>query len=630
MITVECKSVYGTVNHIRVCGSMQSAKRPNHYPIINKRDMDTPLAGPSNSKQTARRIVSALPKGKACLECRKRKVKCDALSPCNGCTRMRKECIYEEERERIIRLQGEVAKLEEKLKRLQAGPAAASNGTDRKGKQKSTSPLPDTDTRPPEARFTLTPPDAPDKEVDLTGDWWKLENPPPPIQKHLVEVFLETSRTGFTIHKPRFFKSLNLPPKYQPHPALLNAMYLIACHHSNDPLLTPHQDVFLKRVRASTLLAYYFLKSGRFLEAAYQISSAARFAIFCNLHKITTPKWRPPSTVKEDEFSIKLSGGTAQHPILPPPIDSIDVGERINLFWMIVLVDHSTSLITGLPSSIDYEDIETVWPRAIEDYEMGIADNDRGSVKSLFDPAEEHVASGDLSTLTLLRQNSAKSIVLLERAVKFSNSAQGLTPEEVQSQQFQRDFRFYFDAIERHLSEVPPLQIPIAASPTLVSLSTPDSAGFTLSPTPNAAGNPPAVPRFILVHTYGLVSYIHLYNAVCRGDEDGKELLEGYYQQRLEMAHRVLRDIRELANSGTDFRKHLMMQGFAWGVVAHVFAQHVRKLQKLLPEEDPHIAAAKQDLADVVNPIRILCRVFPILEFQLDRLRVYEIPIPES
>lgn len=91
------------------------------------------------------------------------------------------------------------------------------------------------------------------------------------------------------------------------------------------------------------------------------------------------------------------------------------------------------------------------------------------------------------------------------------------------------------------------------------------------------------------------------------------------------------------------------MVQFAWGVVARVLAQHVLKLQKELGGDDPRVSEAKQDLADIVTPIRILCGVFPILgtlhsllslpsdpliqtnlipEFQLERLRVYEIPIP--
>ncbi len=76
-------------------------------------------AGPSRPNLVARKVTSALGKGKACLECRKRKVRCDASSPCGGCIRMHKECVYEDEVERIARLQMTVGRLEKKLKTLQ-------------------------------------------------------------------------------------------------------------------------------------------------------------------------------------------------------------------------------------------------------------------------------------------------------------------------------------------------------------------------------------------------------------------------------------------------------------------------------------------------------------------------------
>ncbi|KAG8930482.1 hypothetical protein FRC01_002711 [Tulasnella sp. 417] len=584
---------------------------------------------------------------------------------------MHKECVYEEEHERIIRLQGTVNKLEQKLKRLLASPevvAAAdlsNDGVDGKGKAKSTSPEAHaTGPRFPAAEFTFTMPSALDEDEapDLSGDWWKLETPPPPIRMHLIKIFFDTSRTGYTVHKPRFFKSLNLPPKTQPHPY---------------PLLTVHQEVFLARSRkhlqaslknrdrllhflsASTLLSYYFLKSGRFLEASYQISSAARFAITCNLHRISSPVWKPPPTVKKGySFSPtsscpNLSGGVDLTPLIPPPIDGVDVGERINLFWMIVLVDHSTSLITGLPTSIDFDNIQTVWPRAIEDYESGAANEDRASVGSLFDQKSEDHTAG-LSEMTLLRQTQTKAIVLLERVVKFSSWGKGVDVEQLQGPVFTTSFRSLYDAITRHLAATPPLNI--VTSPTLTSQNlspapdtpkTPlpgaDSAGLAVARAPSTTHSdsaasstastaiPPAPPRFILVHVYGAVSYIHLYDALCRDQEaDTIEMVPGSYQDRLEMARRALRDIRALKASGTDFKKHLMMQGFAWGVVARVFAQHVRKLQKEFGVDDPQVREAIEELADVVNPIRILAKVFPILEFQLERLRVYEIPIPEG
>ncbi|KAG8916405.1 hypothetical protein FRC00_000197 [Tulasnella sp. 408] len=141
----------------------------------------------ATTKATLRKPIISLAKGKACLECRKRKVKCDAQSPCNGCIRMRKECVYEEEHERIIRLQGTVAKLEQKLKRLLASPEVAA-AADTTASEDGTDPeAPAPGPRFPAAEFTFTMPSTVDDEEppDLSGDWWKLETPPPPIQMHL-------------------------------------------------------------------------------------------------------------------------------------------------------------------------------------------------------------------------------------------------------------------------------------------------------------------------------------------------------------------------------------------------------------------------------------------------------------
>ncbi|KAG9017497.1 hypothetical protein FRB90_001090 [Tulasnella sp. 427] len=561
-----------------------------------------PVAGPSSeaaantTKMSLRKPIIALPKGKACLECRKRKVKCDAQSPCNGCIRMRKECVYEEEHERILRLQGTVTKLEQKLKRLLADPEVAAAAEATSVSDETDPKAPASGPRFPAAEFTFTMPSGLDDDPpDLSGDWWKLDMPPAPIQMHF----------------------------------------------------------------GSTLLGYYFLKSGRFLEASYQVSSAARFAITCNLHRISSAVWKPPPTTKKgDPFSpssssANLSGGINLTPLLPPPIDAVDVGERINLFWMIVLVDHSASLITGLPTSFDFDNIQTVWPRAIEDYESGAANADKASVESLFDKSSESHTAG-LSEMTLLRQTQTKAIVLLERVVKFSNWGKGIDAEQLCGPVFTTTFRSLYDAITRHLAATPPLNIVTSPTVTTQHLSpapdtpkTPhpraDSAGLAFARAPSSAHSesaasstagtsvPAGPPRFILVHVYAMVSYIHLYDALCRDQEaDTIEMVPGSYQERLEVARRALRDIRALKASGTDFKKHLMMQGFAWGVVARIFAQHVRKLRKEFGTDDPRVQEAIEELADVVNPIRILAKVFPILEFQLERLRVYEIPIPEG
>ncbi len=85
--------------------------------------------------------------------------------------------------------------------------------------------------------------------------------------------------------------------------------------------------------------------------------------------------------------------------------------------------------------------------------------------------------------------------------------------------------------------------------------STPDSASV-----PVIAKH--SFPPFLLTRTYGLVSRMHLRSIFCR--ENGLELVElipGLYEQRLAVAKEVLEDVRALVETGTDFRKHLMMQG---------------------------------------------------------------------
>ena len=110
-------------------------------------------------------------------------------------------------------------------------------------------------------------------------------------------MFFDTVRAGYAIDKERFFSSLRKPAKLQPHPALLNVMYLIACHHSDNDLLVPHQDVFLHRTRshlqvalenrdrilhflsASGLLSYWYLKHARFLEAYHEVRPFATLSL---------------------------------------------------------------------------------------------------------------------------------------------------------------------------------------------------------------------------------------------------------------------------------------------------------------------------------------------------------------
>lgn len=101
----------------------------------------------------------------------------------------------------------------------------------------------------------------------------------------------ERTRFCLYIHVGRFWESMS--PSYKgrgPLPGLLNAMYLIACNVSSDPVLLAAEPTYLARTRAkqaesladpstcmvqwlqaSCLLVFYLSRTSRFLEARQEV-----------------------------------------------------------------------------------------------------------------------------------------------------------------------------------------------------------------------------------------------------------------------------------------------------------------------------------------------------------------------
>ena len=198
--------------------------------------------------------------------------------------------------------------------------------------------------------------------------------------------FAHRHQCAFDIHVDRFQASLSLAPQDQPHPALVDAVYLMGCYFSRSPQYAPLESHFLKRalagisealqendrvinvLQASCLLALYFFGRGRILECYYHSSIAARLAVSLGLHQIKTDSWF--------QFQLaNLTGASQQDPTsftkssvqLAPPKDAAESEERIAAFWQVFIVDRAWSVATGLPSALPDDDhpqgqIETVWP----------------------------------------------------------------------------------------------------------------------------------------------------------------------------------------------------------------------------------------------------------------------------
>lgn len=200
---------------------------------------------------------------------------------------------------------------------------------------------------------------------------------------------------AFDTHIERFQASMAYASADRPHPALMDAIYLMACHLSQSPSLTELEPYFLKRalcgisdalqhndrvinvLQASCLLALYFFGRGRILEGYYHSSIAARLAVSLGLHQIRSDSW----------FQLQFTLTGFHHPPLPspssstvqldPPKDAIESEERVAAFWQVFVVDRAWSVATGLPAALPDDDhpqaqIETVWPTPLSHFPVRV------------------------------------------------------------------------------------------------------------------------------------------------------------------------------------------------------------------------------------------------------------------
>ncbi|QRW12769.1 Fungal specific transcription factor domain [Ceratobasidium sp. AG-Ba] len=128
-----------------------------------------------------------------------------------------------------------------------------------------------------------------------------------------------------------------------------------------------------------SMLGQYYCIKGRLLEGHVHCSNATQFAVALNLHMLN-------SRVFQNDYS---SGKTQQSlgRTTWRPQSSVELGEAFNLWWTCCIFEYPGSTINGLPPSVARDDITTVWPCLLADFEDGypLSDDDY-SVAALFDP----------------------------------------------------------------------------------------------------------------------------------------------------------------------------------------------------------------------------------------------------
>ncbi|KAF8873966.1 hypothetical protein CPB84DRAFT_1798041 [Gymnopilus junonius] len=396
-----------------------------------------------------------LPRGAACVSCRRRKMKCDGKRPvCSQCDRAGRaeDCEYMtgQERSTVQILEDNISRLEARIQELQnpATPAAAV-----KLHQPYTGG-PSSAQQPPVPSPSRTPP---------------IQDPPRHIAENLMSTFLaHAAQVGFFLNVPRFQASFFInQPTGRPSPALISSAYLWAIRFSHDPSVKVHEAAYLDRatqdaatalsgthperimhtIQAEVLLANYFFASGRFFEGKYHVTTAISMVFSAGLHRIRSATPQQSQTSADNRLSA--------------PRDPTEEGERILALWTVLNLDKTWAIALEERPNFEYSShalatkIDTPWPLEMEDFEQGRLPP-QARTSNTIQNFLNGVATPDLGVS--LSAIEAKTAVLWERVATFTRKYQpDSSPETMQTllQEF-NNLTSVLESVLRHLPSPDP------------------------------------------------------------------------------------------------------------------------------------------------------------------------------
>ncbi|KAJ7852633.1 hypothetical protein B0H14DRAFT_3866027 [Mycena olivaceomarginata] len=377
--------------------------------------------------------LTPLQKGKACQNCRRRKVKCDAVKPiCFQCSRYPtafSDCEYTEDGPSLSEtLEEQISLLRARIEELER-PGFRQQST-------STSQITSSNTLALGPYFHLQ---------HASGTALNTANstptePPFIVLQALAHNFIHIApRCGFFLDPQTFHDAITAIDGPDLPPVLLNVMYLWGIHLSEDPRIMGYEPAFLAHalrstagslsgthprrilhsIQASVLLAYYFLRHSRFLEAKFHITAAVSVALSTGLHRI-----RAPHGSDCDSADVRVVSD-----MVAPTKDMREEGERIGAFWSVLHVHNrfaSNSSYGYVPTALT---IDTPWPLDIADYVERphlLPQQSSGTVaKFLWDVPDEATSSAALY---------AKAGILYEEATRLGGRCRSgnLSPNDPQ------------------------------------------------------------------------------------------------------------------------------------------------------------------------------------------------------
>ncbi|RDB15988.1 hypothetical protein Hypma_003531 [Hypsizygus marmoreus] len=323
-------------------------------------------------------------KGNTCLNCRRRKIKCDGDRPtCGQCEHggpTFEDCEYPgesptptqllEQRISVVKSRIRAIEVAEHTEGItlhhpyRSDDAASSAYRSVSSSEPSWSPG-------PHPLISGSPP----SHASMPSEEY-FEEPSPEQRQIILNTFLFNGHQfGFFLNVDRFLQSLVLSRPMgdytRPTPGLLSAAYLWASHLAGIPqeetlLLnntlrhvardpsSSHPQRTVNSIQAEVLLSYYFLKDGKMLQGSYHADAALSLTLAAGLHRIRSP---------------------TGHSVLPYPIDAIEEGERIDAFWTVLRLNNYWTAIQESHSTLhEFRNaaVDTPWPMEAPEHESYI------------------------------------------------------------------------------------------------------------------------------------------------------------------------------------------------------------------------------------------------------------------
>ncbi|KAJ6487611.1 hypothetical protein C8R45DRAFT_993761 [Mycena sanguinolenta] len=310
-----------------------------------------------DQEQTSRN--SKLRKSKACLNCRRRKVRCDGKKPtCTPCERFTgrnlHDCEYTETGPAQSQvLEEQISIIESRIRELEKPNEKTSVGLH--NPYKSRHHHGSSGISPSISQAAILQPRSPE------------------LFETLINTFLRhSSQLGFFLN-PQMFHELSdgAAPSQIACPALLDAVYLWGAHLSTSAPISVHEISLLsdalrtaarglsndscpnairQTIQAEMLLAQYFFRNARMLEGKYHASAAVSIVLSSGFHKIRSTNIEAPVS------------------LISFPPNSRSEGESINAFWAVLTLNNTWLAADGSPRDLSSAVVDTPWPLDIYAY----------------------------------------------------------------------------------------------------------------------------------------------------------------------------------------------------------------------------------------------------------------------